>query len=131
MLSMEMRYRGLNLQNFSLLHYQFLHGNTTSEHIFWLTKRPNLYSATSFLFYSSGWALIISPIWTSKLSILQLIGLLLWYFAHLLDRGARNLIRKRKVGAPGFEPGSKAPKAPSIGQTNPCAPIRPARTFGL
>lgn len=65
---------------------------------FWLTKRPNLYSSTSLLFYLGGWALIISPIWTSKLSSLQLMGLLLWYFAHLLDRGARNLIRKRKSG---------------------------------
>ena len=65
---------------------------------FWLIKRPNLYSTTSFLFYLVGWALIISPILTSKLSVLQLMGLLSWYFAHLFDKAARNLIRKKKSG---------------------------------
>lgn len=34
-------------------------------------------------------------------------------------------IPKKLVGDPGFEPGSKRPKRPSIGQANPIAPCSP------
>ena len=36
-----------------------------------------------------------------------------------------NLFGPSMVGDPGFEPGSKRPKRPSIGQANPIAPCSP------
>ncbi len=36
-----------------------------------------------------------------------------------------NLFNRSMVGDPGFEPGSKRPKRPSIGQANPIAPCSP------
>ena len=36
-----------------------------------------------------------------------------------------NLFKRSMVGDPGFEPGSKRPKRPSIGQANPIAPCSP------
>lgn len=65
---------------------------------YWLTQKFNLFSAASLAFYAAGWVSIISPLLTTGFSSLPLIGLVSWYIAHLLDKGARGQVRRGKSG---------------------------------